>query len=341
MIRSSCTLALVALTACTGGAKDVSARRDRDSGASELDSGVPPVPTKPTSTARWDAAAPRPKIVVHASSRSLAVDRERLYYGDADDDTLYAVAKTGGDPVRLARRAPVAGTLAQGGDLLAWIATPGDVVFALHLPVAKDAQPTTLRDKGLFADVAVAGGDVFIADVSGSGGTIVRTSGGAATVLAKLDAAPRAIVVDAERCYVVTAQKLLAVPRTKGDVQTLATGVGLEEPAIDDANVYVIGLETDAGTSRALYRVPKAGGDKTAIASGVRRAPIAAADGEVYFFDGERSRVLAVSAKGGTPRSLGWDDALARPNAIAVDETTVYVATGEREDGAVFALSRR
>src|SRR5688500_218902 len=52
------------------------------------------------------AAGKKARVLAHASARALATNATHVFYGDAEDDTLYALPKKGGDAVRFARRAP-------------------------------------------------------------------------------------------------------------------------------------------------------------------------------------------------------------------------------------------
>jgi hypothetical protein len=337
------------------------ASEDADAGAE--------VPLAPSArgVAPSAAAGTKPRVVAKASSRALAVDATRIYFGDAFEDTVVCIAKEGGPIQRLARRAPVAGGLAIDGDAIAWVATPGDVVLRVSIGAAIAASgvsdagapdggasdagtphaataflvPAIVREHGLFADVVAQGGDTFVAEAQGGGGTITRVDArGGATKLTSIDGAPRALALDATHVYIVTAQKVLRVPRTRGELETLTIGADFESPVIDGDLVYVVAA-TGAPGAHQVLRVKKTGGASETVAASVRAAPIAVDGGELFYFDPQRSRLLAQPVSGGTTRTLAQDDALSRPNAIAVDANAVYVATGEREDGAVLAIPRK
>ena len=325
-----------ALLACSSRprTRDVVARRagDPDAGPPPESTVAPPPTPQPVAP---PPAATKLRLVTRASCRALAIDDARVYFGNNDDDAVFSVKKEGGEPVRLARRAPVAGALAIEGGHLTWIATPGDIV--LRVPVG-GGNPTTLRERGIFADVAMQGSDVYIAEIVGAGGDITRVSGATAARIASVEGGPRAIAVDAKHVYVATSSKLVRAPRERGEVETLATGPGFDSPVLDDEAVYAVAA-TAVGT-RQLLRIAKSGGEPKAIASDVRAAPIAEGGGEILYFDASRPALLAEPSRGGEPRLVAQDDALARPSAIAADATSIYVATGEREDGAIHAVPR-
>jgi hypothetical protein len=357
------SMALLLAAACGSKTADFARRREMDAGPTEPPNTVAP---PPRTTARPTVGGAKPRILAKSTSRALSVDAERVYYGDGFEDTLVAVRKEGGDPVRLARRAPVAGALALDGDALAWIAAPGDIVLRVPLRAVAndggaDAGTTVapgavlpLREHGLFADVAANGGEIYVAEAQGTGGALTRIIGAGdvdpdagarmknalrSTKLATLDAAPRAIVVDATHCYVVTALKVVRTPRMSGALETITIGTDFDSPVLDGDYVYVVAGTGTAG-AHDIVRVKKTGSATDTIVKDVRAAPIAIDRGEIFWFDPQRSRLMSLSLAGGTPRIVAQDDALSRPNAIATDADNVYVATGEREDGLVLAIAR-
>src|SRR5689334_18453192 len=73
-----------------------------------------------------------PHEIARASARAIVTSPTQIYFGDDEDDALYALEKTDGggsmptrEMVRLARRAPMSNALAidEGGATLAWIGT--------------------------------------------------------------------------------------------------------------------------------------------------------------------------------------------------------------------------
>jgi hypothetical protein len=263
------------------------------------------------------------------------MDATNVYYGDSDDDGVYSMPKLGGTAVRIARHAPVAGAIALDGGSIAWIASPGDAV--LKAPVTGAAQPVTVRDHGIFSDVATSGGDVFITEAIGAGGALLRITGGAASRLAAFDGPPRALLLDETHAYVITPTRVLRIPNDKGAVETLATGTGLAFAEADSTFIYFV---TESDKVKVIARVPKIGGLATTIARDVRDAPFEVDGGELLYFDATRPQLNAVASGGGAPRVLADDDMLAAATALEADAATVYVATGAREGGAIVAVAR-
>src|SRR5262249_37558449 len=109
----------------------------------------------------------KPRELARASARGIATDDALVYFGDAADDGLYAVAKSGGESTKLARRSPMAAGLAVSAGTIAWIASPGDVVLRMSLH-GDAAAPAVIRDHGLFTGIAIAGGDVFVVEADGA-----------------------------------------------------------------------------------------------------------------------------------------------------------------------------
>lgn len=336
--RHFAALAVVVILGCNGGgrARDVAGERDRerrprgdqravDAGAAE----VPGVVGQPV------VAGKQARVFTHASAHALAIDAANLYYGDAENDGIYSMAKTGGEPVRLARRAPVAGAIALDSGSITWIASPGDAV--LKLALKNGGQPATLRDRGIFSDVTAVSGDVFITEVVGAGGALLRVTGPTAARLATFDGSPRAVVADSTHAYVFTSTKVLRTPHAKGEVETLATGSGFAHPQIDAGFLYFI---AEVDKVRVVARLPKAGGPMTIIATDVR-GPIDFEGGEILFFDAARPQVRAVRASGGPVRVVVENEALATASSIVADPRTVYIATGTQESGAILAVDRR
>lgn len=334
-MRSWCVaaLAVLAVGGCTRrGPRDVGERgyrAARDLAPNAVDGGPAGTATI-RSVATPAPAGIAPRILAHATARAIATTKTHVYFGDAEDDALLAVPKTGaGEPVRIARRAPMPGALAVDADTIVWIGSPGDVV--LRLPLEGASTPVTIRDRGIFTDVAADGGDVFFVEAMGGGGALTRITGTTTARLATLDAMPRGLAVDEDDAYVVTPSSVLRAPRQRGEVRTLASGAGFGAIASDRAYVYVTAKR---GSTRALVRIPKAGGPPADIvASGVRDAPIATRDGDVFFFDDARPALR-------TPSGLVSEHpSFDRPGAITADQDGVFVAAGEGEDAVVLSIS--
>jgi hypothetical protein len=330
------------VSACSSGAarpRDIAGdRRPRrhdvddstDGGASGMVPAPPPVSVQPTVNAH------KPRLVARASTRALAVDATNLYYGDSEDDGIYSMPKKGGEPVRLARHAPVAGAMALDADSITWIGSPGDAV--LRVPLRGGAQPTTLRDRGIFSDVATTKGDVFIVEALGAGGALLRVSGGTTTRVAAFDGPPRAVMTDATHAYVITPTKILRSPYPKGGLETVATGTAFGSAEMDDTYIYVVAM---VDRSRVIARFAKAGGPITILATGVRDGPLEVAGEDVLFFDGMHPQLRAVPKNGGATKVVVEDESLSGANAIEADGPIVYIATGSRETGAIVSVERK
>jgi hypothetical protein len=350
MPRSLRRIGLAVLVASTAGvplaagcsgpvrARDVAGdRRPRgaSSGSGEPGSSLV-VPEAPHQADSGPAKIEHPRVIAKASARALALDAAHIYYGDSDDDGVYAMAKTGGEPLRIARHAPVSGALALEDGHITWIASPGDAV--LRAPISGGAQPTTLRDRGIFGGVAAVGEDVFITEAVSAGGALIRVTGPTASRLAAFDGAPRAVMADKTHAYVVTASKILRTPHQRGELETIATGNRFTHAELDDAFVYVV-AEVDKG--RAVVRFPKAGGPLAVVARDVRDAPIEVEGGDLFFFDAVRPQLRSVRASGGESRIVAEDEGLGTVSALEADASTIYVAEGIHESGVIVAIPRR
>jgi hypothetical protein len=307
-------------------AEDASA--DADAAASVPE--APPAVVQPVTTGK------KPRLLARATSRALAIDAANVYFGNSDEDGIYSVPKKGGEPTRLARRAPVAGAIALDAESITWIASPGDAV--LKLALRDGGQPSTLRDRGIFSDVATAGGDVFITEAIGAGGALLRVTGPTAARLVSFDGAPRAVMADSTHAYVVTPTKIFRTTHVKGELETIATGNAFANPQMDDAFVYVV---AEVDRLRVVARVPKAGGPMTTLARDVRDAPNDVEGADVLFIDATRSVIRSVPKPGGEPRDVLDDESVAGVTAIVSDPAAIYLATGARETGVILAVDRR
>jgi len=310
-------------------------RLEATTAATDAGSGPDGVPEAPAPSAQAATIGKKARVFTRATTRALALDALNVYYGDSEDDGIYTMPKAGGTAVRIARHAPVAGAIALESDAVTWIGSPGDAVLKASL---RGGQPTTLRDKGIFSDVAAAGGDVFITEAIGAGGALLRVSNGVTSKLTSFDGAPRAVMADATHTYVVTPTKILRTLHAKGELETIATGVGFTYTEIDEGFVYVIGQS--AGLT-VVARVAKNGGPLTPVALNVRSAPLRVVGGELLFFDALRPRLLSAPAAGGEPHIVYEDEALTAASALDADATTIYVATGANESGVISAIDRR
>jgi hypothetical protein len=330
------------VSACSGGAarpRDIAGDRRprRDDVDASTDGGVagmvpapPPVSVQPT------VNVDKPRLVARASTRALAVDATNLYYGDSEDDGIYAIPKAGGGPVRLARHAPVAGAMALDADSITWIGSPGDSV--LRVSLRGGAQPTTLRDRGIFSDVATAKGEVFIVEALGAGGALLRVSAGATSRVAAFEGAPRAVMADATHAYVITPTKILRSPYPKGELETIATGTAFGSAEMDDTYIYVVAM---VDRSRVVARVAKTGGPVTTLATSAGDGPLEVSGDDVLFFDAMRPQLRAVPKSGGASKLVVEDESLSSVTAIEADGRIVYIATSSRGTGTIVAAERK
>jgi hypothetical protein len=338
MKKTHAVIVLVSLAACTGrGPRDIGNQNKRSefegsgsgSGSSARDAGDGRVLATPQS------AGKKARILAHASARAIATNATHVFYGDAEDDTLFAVPKKGGDAVRIARRAPMPGALSVDGTTLAWIATPGDVIFRV---ATNGGTPTTVRDRGIFTDVLAGGGDVFFTEATGRGGSLTRVTGTTASRLATFEGSPRGIALDATHAYAATATKLVAVPRLRNEPHELAAAVGFASPQVDDHFVYATAT---VDGNHAVVRVAKTGGSLEVVVRDVRAAPIAIHNGTLAWFDGQKPLLLArVLATGGT-RTLAEDAAFQEAVAITLDDDGAFIAAGDGADALVMAIDAK
>ncbi len=326
-------------SACSSGPRprDVAGdRRNRQPDAAADADAATNVPEPPPAALPAVDSGKRPRVMARATSRALAIDATNIYFGNSDDDGIYAVPKQGGEPTRLARRAPVAGAIAIDATSISWIASPGDAV--LKLALHDGGQPVTLRDRGIFSDVATAGGEVFITEALGAGGALLRVTGPTASRLVSFDGAPRAVMADATHAYVITPTKIFRTPHAKGELETIATGTGFAYPQMDDAFLYLV---ADVQGARGVVRLPKTGGPMTTLARDVRDAAIEVEGADVLFLDATRPHLRSVPKVGGDARVVAADEALAAVAAIVADATFVFVASGARDTGLILAVDRR
>lgn len=339
-------LFLVLMGGCTGGGPADRAGDRLHGGRPDKDQGqdggtrVPDPGTSAKVPAQPPPAGARPKLLVKAEARALALYSTNVVYGDTVEDGVFVIPKTGGEPKRLARRSPISHTFAIDNEEISWVASPGDAVLkaSLHTGVF----PTTIRDRGIFADVAATRGDIFVNEVIGAGGALTRITGPTAARLAAFDGPPRGLVVDASHAFIVTPTKIFRTPHVKGELETIATGADFEWPTLSGDRLYVVG-EGDGFKRRAIFSIPKTGGTPTPIARDVRDAPIAIEGGELLYFDSARPqlRALVLSDPKGTPRIVAEDDALATATAIALDGATAFVGTGSKDAGAIVTIARK
>jgi hypothetical protein len=340
LVVSAAAIALAGCSRAPARARDVAGDRrgpTAPNGAADDGGTSAVVPEPPRASEPASVRADRPRVLTKASARALASSATHLYYGDSEDDGIYSIAKAGGaPPLRIARHAPVSGAIALDGGFVTWVASPGDAV--LRAPISGGVEPTTLRDGGIFSDVATTEEDVLITEAIGSGGALIRVTGATATRLATFDGPPRAVMAEKAHAFIVTPTRIFRTPHQRGELATIATGARFSYANLDEAFIYVV---TEVDKDRALVRFPKAGGSMAIVARDVRDAPIKIDGGEVFFFDATRPQIRSVPANGGPSRVVAEDEGLATVSAIEVDASTVYVAEGAHESGVIVAIARR
>ncbi len=339
--RHALLLALTAV-ACSGGrARDRLANQNPRS-----EFGTEAAPTRAVSSA--PAAPPRDldggaetshalavRTLAQVVTRAVAVEGARVFFGDAGDDGLFAMPKQGGDPVRVARRAPVRNALVVDRGQATWIGSPGDVVLRV---ATTGGTPTTLRDRGLFTDVASSSGDAVFTEAASGGGAVMRVTGATAARLATLEAPPHGLALDGEDAYVIAGDKLLRVPRARGQVDTLAAAASMASPVVSGDRIYVVA----AGVSgeHVVLAVPKTGGQPSPVARRVRaRSPLAVHGGVLWVIDADRPRLRAITIATGAEVAHADHEALANAVALAADDDGVFVATDEA--GLLLAVAPR
>jgi hypothetical protein len=295
------------------------------------------------------AAAAKPRIVARASSYAIALDAERVYFGDSEDGGLFAAPRAGGEKQLLTRRAPTRDGLADAAGTIVWIATPGDTILRA---ATKDAsRPESVRSGGIFAQLVMDGDEVFFTEALSTGGALTRARGTTTTRLALFEGAPRGLAIDAQSAFVVTPSRILRVPRATEKVartspwivesEILAQGSAFAGIAVDERSVFT----TTAGEgSRVVVALAKVGGATAGVrgivARGVADGPLAVDRGEVLFMDASRPALRASSVASGATRTIAEDPVLARVTAIAADEHDIFLATGDGESAQIVALPR-
>lgn len=293
---------------------------------------VPPrtEPASPPETTSAVVAFGRRDLAA-SSTRALALDEARLYYGNAVEDSLLAIPKLGGAPVVVGQPVPV--EVAARDGIIAWIGSPGDAVYRV---LRIGDTPAKLAEGKVFTSVATSRGDVYVTETAETHGLVRQLTGLTPGVLAKLDAAARSLAVDEASLFVLTATTVLAIPREGGKPKRLATGANdLARAQLDREFVYAT---AEVGTSRAIVRVPKAGGPMMTVEYGVRDAPIAVFDGYVYYASVGDTAIRRVPRGGGGSIVVAYDEALNEVTALAVDATGIYV--GCRDRILAFAIPR-
>ncbi len=290
--------------------------------------GGEPLATEPANSAVTTSASMSPRdpspvrglrVLARGATRAIVTDASRVYFGDAAEDAVVAVRKSGGTPVVVGRPAPL--QLALTPSSIVWIGGSGAEV--LRAPrgggVAK-----VIRDRGRFTALAARDEDVYVAEALPEGGAVTRLTGPTASRLASLPQVPSAIAADEDCAYALTKGAVFSVPRNRGESKTIAELAELDYIQLQRDEVYATAVVDGA---RAVIVVPKSGGDRIVLARGVRDAPIATYGRDIYYFDEREPEIRRVSMTGGSPVVVARDHTLRSVAALAVDDSGVYVGT--------------
>lgn len=295
-----------------------------------------------------------PREIAKASARAITTSPTHVYFGNAEDDMIYRLAKAGTESVRIARRAPMPGAIAVDATsdepALYWIGSPGDAILRAAIKGETAPPMTTVREGSVFANLVAPNGDLLWTEIHGGGGAIMRGASRAQppVKLTSFEGAPRGIVCDETRVFLATGTRLLTTSRSRaGEPLTiLATGSAFSSPCVDDTWLYATATDPRGGRGRVIGRVKKDGsGTNTfeVIATNVRDAPIAVRDGEVYWFDAERPVLFACSVKdpSASTRFVSEDPLLDQVYALAIDDDGAFLAVGYGEGGRILRVLLR
>jgi hypothetical protein len=317
------------------GPKDV-VGRNRGERAAKTDAGVvAALAARSKDAPAVSVGTTAPRVLAKASARAIKVDGAMLYYGDIDNDGVYAVPVAGGATTRIARHAPTAGSLIVGGGVITWIASPGDAV--LQTGVKGTSQPTVLRSQGMFGDVASIDDDVYLAEALGTGGALFRSRGTTTSRLADFVGTPRTLLVDSTHVFVLTPTTLLRGARSASVLETVGVGSQFRYAVADKDFVYVVAA---IDNTHGILRIEKAGGPALTLARDVREAPIEVEGGEVFFVDATRPQLRSVRTTGGDSRVIVEHEVLESVAAIDVDSANVYLAAGTGDTSSLVAIPR-
>jgi hypothetical protein len=278
------------------------------------------------------------RVLSRASTRAIATDDRRVYFGDEVSGALYAAPKTGGDRVAIGVPAPAG--IAFGAGSVVWIGEPGNLV--LRAPRA-GGPSEVIRDRGTFTAVAADGADVYVAEATGETGVLTRITGPTATRVALFDTPPRAIVMDETHVYVQTVGQVLRVSRATNEIRAVLVGTAFSRLALDRDAIYTT---DEVGPSRAIVRAPKTGGSTTVLEHALRDAPIAVYRDEVYYFEQDQPTLRRTSTRGGASTIVARSNDLAHVTALAIDPSGIFVGVereprperGYRPGGMVIAM---
>lgn len=324
-------VAIACLACSTQRPRDVGPRVKMNPRSEFEESGGGPIRRDPRE-APTDAGSrgTRPRVLVHARARALATDATRLYFGDAADDVLYAMPKTGGTKEPLSRRAPSRDGLAVSDDSIVWIASPGDTI--LRASLSSPDRKETIAQGSVFAQVAADGGLVFFTLAVGQGGALDLVTKSAKPRIMTFAGPPRGLALDATHAYVVTPTRILRSSRERHDGQTIATGTALAGLALDERFAYTTAF---VGGSRCIVRAPKEGVSFTTVVKDVSSEIFAIRRGEVAYVDTGAAALRATSLATGATRIVSEDPSFAQVSSLLADDDGFYLATGEGESAHI------
>ncbi len=271
------------------------------------------------------------RVIARVRTAALATDIDRIYFGDVARDELDAAPKAGGERSRVGIGAPLEIAV---GERVDWIGAPGNVVMTMR---PGEPSRVLLRTRGVFTDVASDGPDVFVTDAMQESGVLTRITNTKATRLARFDARPVELALDAMNAYVLFDSKVVAVPRTGGEPRTVFEGEALRGLDVSGGGVFTTAM---VGPSRALIRQDVRGGRAVVLQHAVREGPFAVFAGQVYYLEAEEPTIRRVATNGGASGIVARAPELARVSKLLVDGSGIYLVTEDERGPLVLGLPR-
>ena len=211
---------------------------------------------------------------------ALALDAERVYWADVGpnpgEGAIHAAAKACGARTTLARDQVNPRAVAVDGTHVYWVGDEGLARVAKGGGAVEKLADLILTD--FDADLVVDGDDVFVA----TGSEILRVprSGGTPAVLAEDLCIAVSVAVAGDQVYFSDhgcSGDVRRVSRAGGKVEVLATGQYGRGVAVDEEDVYWIGVEG------AVIAAPRAGGDGRIIGGARDDSRLFLQGSHVYF----------------------------------------------------------
>jgi hypothetical protein len=293
--------------------------------------GPPSAATAPgaETTAPGPVDVSRPTVLARAITRTIATTDQRVYFGDATRDALFAVSKAGGAPVEVGPHAPL--DIALGPATAAWIGAPGQLLLR------DPPRGGPLVARGAFTALVADGDDLYVTEAAARKGTLLHVTADKAVRQAEFESRPRDVAVDGCDVFVMTDDGIHRVPREGGDASLVAAGDKLTGLALDRDLVFAT---TALPTTRGLLRVPKRGdAAATIIVTDVRNGPIATWNGHVYYFDADTPTLMRIPAGGGAPTVVARSPELGWAVALTIDASGIYVAAAYERGGGILAFA--